>query len=174
MPNDGRCHLLPAAPNADYLHYYSESEYQDYPSMAHVGQKVRQNKIKVVFATTDNPDVFAAYRDLAAEISGQFASVVQLNTNAKMMTEIIDDQYRTFRSNISLNMNLIRGLERYLDVEFFSKCKDGRRIQRNSCGNFSREDVIEFEAELKLKVCPRDERKRRVLFNISLGKCLSN
>jgi protocadherin alpha len=46
-PNDGECHL-------DGEGYYTKSMDQDYPSIALLHQKIKDNKVNMIFAVTNS------------------------------------------------------------------------------------------------------------------------
>uniref|UniRef100_A0A7M4EIR1 Integrin beta n=1 Tax=Crocodylus porosus TaxID=8502 RepID=A0A7M4EIR1_CROPO len=58
LPNDGRCHLE--------NNLYAMSHYYDYPSIAHLVQKLSENNIQTIFAVTE--EFQAVYKSLSSEV----------------------------------------------------------------------------------------------------------
>uniref|UniRef100_A0A8D0GEG9 Integrin beta n=1 Tax=Sphenodon punctatus TaxID=8508 RepID=A0A8D0GEG9_SPHPU len=58
LPNDGKCHLE--------NNMYTMSHYYDYPSIAHLVQKLSENNIKTIFAVTE--EFQAVYKSLSSEV----------------------------------------------------------------------------------------------------------
>jgi protocadherin alpha len=76
---------------------YTHSTLQDYPSIFHLKQRVRENAINILFAVTEPQQ--EAYSLLSKNIDG--AKVGHLTANSSNILELVEEQYK---------VNLISGL----------------------------------------------------------------
>jgi integrin beta 1 len=90
-PNDGHCHL-------DTYGEYTESLYQDYPSISQLAHKVAATKVNVIFAVTENQ--INVYRNLSAFIEG--STVGELANDSSNIVELVKDNYDKISSSIEL------------------------------------------------------------------------
>lgn len=81
-PNDGNCHLGP-----DGLYEYSSV--QDYPSISHINQKVKQHSVNIIFAVTGNQQ--SVYQKLSEHVEG--SSCAQLSDNSSNVVQLVRDEY---------------------------------------------------------------------------------
>ncbi|XP_060528890.1 integrin beta-PS isoform X2 [Cylas formicarius] len=146
-PNDGVCHLSSEG-------YYSESSWQDYPSIEQINLSVKRNAINVIFAVTGN--TIGIYDQLAKHIEG--ASVAKLEKDSSNIVELIKEQYEQISSSVELKHNASSALS----IRFFTKCLNtsGVTLNTNKCGNVKVGDVINFKIELEVLKCPKDPKDR--------------
>lgn len=81
-PNDGRCHMAGKT--------YTHSTVQDYPSLALINRKVKENAINIIFTVTK--DVHEKYKILSQHIEGSSSAV--LSSDSSNVVEIIRDEYK--------------------------------------------------------------------------------
>lgn len=120
-PNDGSCHLSDG--------YYTESSYQDYPSIEQINLAVKKNSINVIFAVTHN--TLGVYDQLAKHIEG--ASVAKLEKDSSNIVELIKEQYEQISSSLEMKHNASSAVS----IRFFTKClnRTGALVNTNKCGN---------------------------------------
>lgn len=80
-PNDGECHMK--------NHTYTHSLIQDYPSIAQINSKVKQNAVNLIFAVTKGEE--KTYKKLSEHIEGSYFSRLELESTN--IVELIRDQY---------------------------------------------------------------------------------
>lgn len=81
-PNDGKCHL-------DSRGVYTQSKYQDYPSISQVNLKVKQNAINVIFAVTSSQS--KVYEKLSKHVEGSSSAI--LSEDSSNVVELVRDEY---------------------------------------------------------------------------------
>lgn len=120
-PNDGHCHLSRDG-------YYSQSSYQDYPSIEQINLSVKQNSINVIFAVTKS--TISIYKQLAENIEG--ASVGELEGDSSNIVTLIKDQYEQISSTVAMKHNASSALS----IKFFTRCLNttGALVNTNKCG----------------------------------------
>ncbi|XP_050304275.1 integrin beta-PS isoform X1 [Anthonomus grandis grandis] len=146
-PNDGRCHLSRDG-------YYSESSYQDYPSIEQINLAVKQNSINVIFAVTAAS--IRVYELLTKHIEG--ASVAKLEKDSSNIVELIKEQYKQISSSVEMKHNASSAVS----IRFFSKCLNatGASVNTNKCGNIKVGDLIDFRVEIEVLKCPKERKDR--------------
>ncbi|GIX73578.1 integrin beta-PS [Caerostris extrusa] len=90
-PNDGSCHL-------DDEGYYTESIYQDYPSLSQINNKIIENKILIIFAVPDTE--LPLYQRLTNHVEGTYAE--KLESDASNIVDLIQQQYNKIQSKVEL------------------------------------------------------------------------
>lgn len=80
-PNDGKCHIK--------NHTYTHSPTQDYPTVAHINEKVREYAVNVIFAVTESQE--GVYKKLSEQIVGSYSSILQEESIGTV--ELIRDGY---------------------------------------------------------------------------------
>lgn len=83
LPNDGRCHL-------DEKGLYTHSTVTDYPSVAQILAKIREKKIHVIFAVTEN--VAPLYQTLGSLLT-EYVSTIQLKSGSGKVGLLVQEQY---------------------------------------------------------------------------------
>ncbi|RWS29011.1 hypothetical protein B4U80_10561 [Leptotrombidium deliense] len=138
--NDGQCHL-------DAQGYYTESIYQDYPSLSQINRAIVDNKINVIFSVPH--EALGVYNTLSSLIDGSVAG--QLSEDASNVVELIQDNYKKIVSKIELRDNSSDSIE----IEYFSRCLNTRENAQKtkSCDGIRFGQKIEFEVKLKLTDC---------------------
>uniref|UniRef100_A0A3B4ANA7 Integrin beta n=1 Tax=Periophthalmus magnuspinnatus TaxID=409849 RepID=A0A3B4ANA7_9GOBI len=94
LPNDGKCHLE--------NNMYTMSHYYDYPSIAHLVQKLSDHNIQTIFAVTE--DFQPVYKELKNLIPK--SAVGTLSSNSSNVIKLIIDAY-----NVSLSSDRPTQLE---------------------------------------------------------------
>lgn len=80
-PNDGECHMK----NGEYTH----STIQDYPSIAQINWKVKQNSVNVIFAVTATQE--KVYQRLSQHIEG--SSAARLEEDSSNVVDLVREEY---------------------------------------------------------------------------------
>jgi integrin beta 1 len=80
-PNDGRCHMT----NNQYTH----SSIQDYPSISQINLKVKEHKINLIFAVTEQEH--HVYQELSKHVEGSTSAV--LSNDSSNIVDLVRDEY---------------------------------------------------------------------------------
>ncbi|UYV81252.1 ITGB1, partial [Cordylochernes scorpioides] len=91
QPNDELCHL-------DDRGYYTESIYQDYPSLSQISRQLAAHKVNVVFAIPQAR--VPVYEQLSAHIEGSHIGI--LSDDSSNIVHIIRDQYNATCSHTTM------------------------------------------------------------------------
>ncbi|KAG9355185.1 hypothetical protein JZ751_000023 [Albula glossodonta] len=159
LPNDGKCHLE----NGMYTmsHYYVRTlisllsiytviRRNDYPSIAHLVQKLSDNNIQTIFAVTN--DFQAVYKELKNLIPK--SAVGTLSANSSNVINLIIDAYNSLSSEVILeNSKLPEGVS----MTYQSHCKNGKIGEGENgrkCSNISIGDEVSFQVSVKATKCP--------------------
>ncbi|KAI1901375.1 hypothetical protein AGOR_G00033750 [Albula goreensis] len=142
LPNDGKCHLENGM--------YTMSHYYDYPSIAHLVQKLSDNNIQTIFAVTN--DFQAVYKELKNLIPK--SAVGTLSANSSNVINLIIDAYNSLSSEVILeNSKLPEGVS----MTYQSHCKNGKIGKGENgrkCSNISIGDEVSFQVSVKATKCP--------------------
>ncbi|KAJ8936075.1 hypothetical protein NQ314_012510 [Rhamnusium bicolor] len=140
-PNDGYCHL-----STDGL--YSQSSFQDYPSIEQINLSVKKNSINVIFAVTRG--TIDIYEQLAKNIEG--ASVAKLEGDSSNIVDLVKEQYEQISSTVELKHNASSAVS----IKFFTRCLNtsGALVNTNKCGDIRVGDIINFKIDLEVIKCP--------------------
>ncbi|XP_030754778.1 integrin beta-PS isoform X1 [Sitophilus oryzae] len=146
-PNDGHCHLSNEG-------YYSESSYQDYPSIEQINLAVKKNSINVIFAVTGS--TIGIYEQLAKHVEG--ASVAKLEKDSSNIVDLIKEQYEQISSVVEMKHNASSAVS----IRFFTKCLNstGALVNTNKCANIKVGDVINFKIDIEVLNCPKLRKDR--------------
>lgn len=146
-PNDGHCHMSREG-------YYSESSYQDYPSVEQLNIALKRNGINVIFAVTQNQ--MDLYEELAKHIEG--ASVAQLAKDSSNIVDLIKNQYEKISSSVQMRHNASSDVS----LKFFTKClnANGEVLNTNKCSGIKTGDIINFKIEIEVLKCPKEQKDR--------------
>ncbi|XP_069504157.1 integrin beta-1 isoform X1 [Ambystoma mexicanum] len=143
LPNDGRCHL------EDNM--YTMSHYYDYPSIAHLVQKLSENNIQTIFAITE--EFQPVYKELKNLIPK--SAVGTLSSNSSNVIHLIIDSYNSLSSEVILeNSKLPEGVT----ISYKSYCKNGVNgtgENGRKCANISIGDEVQFEISVTAHKCPK-------------------
>uniref|UniRef100_A0A672S561 Integrin beta n=1 Tax=Sinocyclocheilus grahami TaxID=75366 RepID=A0A672S561_SINGR len=142
LPNDGKCHLQE--------NMYTMSHYYDYPSIAHLVQKLSENNIQTIFAVTE--EFQPVYQELKNLIPK--SAVGTLSSDSGNVIKLIIDAYNSLSSEIILeNSRLPEGVS----ISYISHCKNGvseKGENGRKCSNISIGDQVTFEVAVTAKGCP--------------------
>ncbi|XP_061111269.1 integrin beta-1-like isoform X1 [Conger conger] len=142
LPNDGKCHLE--------NNMYTMSHYYDYPSIAHLVQKLSDNNIQIIFAVTN--DFQAVYKELKNLIPK--SAVGTLSSNSSNVINLIIEAYNSLSSEVILeNSKLPEGVS----MTYQSHCKNGvigEGENGRKCSNISIGDEVSFHISIKANKCP--------------------
>uniref|UniRef100_A0A8C7T213 Integrin beta n=1 Tax=Oncorhynchus mykiss TaxID=8022 RepID=A0A8C7T213_ONCMY len=136
LPNDGKCHLE--------NNMYTVSHYYDYPSIAHLVQKLSDNNIQTIFAVTE-------------ELTGFQLTYMMgiLSANSSNVINLIIDAYNSLSSEVILeNSKLPVGVT----IMYQSRCKNGvtgEGEMGRKCSNISIGDEVSFTISITAKQCPK-------------------
>ncbi|KAB5535633.1 hypothetical protein PHYPO_G00120130 [Pangasianodon hypophthalmus] len=142
LPNDGKCHLKD--------NMYTMSHYYDYPSIAHLVQKLSDNNIQTIFAVTE--EFQPVYKELKNLIPK--SAVGTLSANSSNVIKLIIDAYNSLSSEVILeNSKLPEGVS----ISYVSHCKNGVSETGDNgrkCSNISIGDEVTFDIAITTKGCP--------------------
>ncbi|KAM6918537.1 integrin beta-1-like isoform 2-T2 [Xenentodon cancila] len=142
LPNDGKCHLE--------NNMYTMSHYYDYPSIAHLVQKLSDHNIQTIFAVTE--EFQPVYKELKNLIPK--SAVGTLSSNSSNVINLIIDAYNSLSSEVILeNGKLPEGVS----ITYKSICKDGvvgTGENGRKCSNISIGDEVHFNISIESKKCP--------------------
>uniref|UniRef100_A0A3P9LZ69 Integrin beta n=1 Tax=Oryzias latipes TaxID=8090 RepID=A0A3P9LZ69_ORYLA len=141
LPNDGQCHLEG--------NMYTMSHYYDYPSIAHLVQKLNDHNIQTIFAVTE--EFQPVYKELKNLIPK--SAVGTLSSNSSNVIKLILDAYNSLSSEVTLEHGK---LPDGVSIQYKSFCKngvtqtgeDGRR-----CFNISIGDEVNFHISIESQKC---------------------
>ncbi|XP_072296639.1 integrin beta-1-like [Eucyclogobius newberryi] len=144
LPNDGKCHLE--------NNMYTMSHYYDYPSIAHLVQKLSDHNIQTIFAVTQ--DFQPVYKELKNLIPK--SAVGTLSSNSSNVIKLIIDAYNSLSSEVILeNSRLPEGVS----ISYKSLCKngvEGTGENGRKCSNISIGDQVSFEISVAAQECPEN------------------
>ncbi|XP_053554742.1 integrin beta-2 [Bombina bombina] len=144
-PNDGQCHLEG--------NLYKRSNEFDYPSVAHLAQKLADNNVQVVFAVTSN--MVKTYQGLSKLIP---KSVVgELSGNSSNVVQLITEAYQNLSSEVILDHGTTPD---FLDIVYDSFCSDGQNKQDQTvgkCSNVKINEEINFTVKVTASRCLPDQ-----------------
>uniref|UniRef100_A0A3B4UCG1 Integrin beta n=1 Tax=Seriola dumerili TaxID=41447 RepID=A0A3B4UCG1_SERDU len=141
LPNDGKCHLV--------MHCIFYLPCQDYPSVTHVAETLRQKNIQIIFAVTEN------VRHLYEGLKSIFpkCAVRMLSNNSHNILQIIVDAYNALTSEVVMeNSKLPPGYH----ISYTSHCKDHRLRhgeQGRRCSDISIGDEVSFSVSITAPQC---------------------
>uniref|UniRef100_A0A3Q3BI13 Integrin beta n=2 Tax=Kryptolebias marmoratus TaxID=37003 RepID=A0A3Q3BI13_KRYMA len=142
LPNDGKCHLE--------NNMYTMSHYYDYPSIAHLVQKLSDHNIQTIFAVTE--DFQPVYKELKNLIPK--SAVGTLSSNSSNVIQLIIDAYNSLSSEVILeNTKLPEGVS----LSYKSICKNsvvGTGEDGRKCSNISIGDEVHFQISVESQKCP--------------------
>ncbi|XP_058879249.1 integrin beta-1-like isoform X1 [Acipenser ruthenus] len=143
LPNDGKCHLENGM--------YTMSHYYDYPSIAHLVQKLSDNNIQTIFAVTE--EFQPVYKELKNLIPK--SAVGTLSSNSSNVIKLIIDAYNSLSSEVILeNSKLPEGVT----INYVSHCKNGlvnTGENGRKCSNISIGDEVMFNISITAHKCPK-------------------
>ncbi|XP_052339256.1 integrin beta-1-like isoform X1 [Oncorhynchus keta] len=143
LPNDGKCHLE--------NNMYTMSHYYDYPSIAHLVQKLSDNNIQTIFAITE--EFQPVYKELKNLIPKSAVGI--LSANSSNVINLIIDAYNSLSSEVILeNSKLPEGVT----IMYQSRCKNGvtgEGEMGRKCSDISIGDEVSFTISITAKQCPK-------------------
>ncbi|XP_031850006.1 integrin beta-nu [Nomia melanderi] len=143
--SDFKCHL-------DGDGKYAMSTKFDYPSLEEVSRLLKENKVNLIFAVTE--DRRAEYESIA-NLLKQKARVATLTSDSSNILEIIESSYHELISKVVLQDNSTDPLR----LQYLSNCgkKDGEYLYTSECDGIQEGEVYKFTAMLSFDKCPRNE-----------------
>ncbi|XP_061587812.1 integrin beta-1-like isoform X2 [Cololabis saira] len=142
LPNNGRCHLE--------NNMYTMSHSHDYPSIAHLVQKLGDHNIQTIFAVTE--EFQPVYKELENLIPK--SQVGTLSSNSSNVIKLIIDAYNLLSSEVILeNSKLPEGVS----ITYKSICKDGAvgtGENGRKCLDISFGDEVHFNISIEAQKCP--------------------
>ncbi|XP_032421708.1 integrin beta-1-like [Xiphophorus hellerii] len=142
LPNDGKCHLE--------NNMYTMSHYYDYPSIAHLVQKLSEHNIQTIFAVTE--EFQSVYKELKNLIPKSAVGTLSADSNNVM--KLIIDAYNSLSSEVVLeNPKRPAGAS----ISYKSICKDNvvnTGENGNKCVNISIGDEVRFDITVESHKCP--------------------
>uniref|UniRef100_A0A673H0K9 Integrin beta n=1 Tax=Sinocyclocheilus rhinocerous TaxID=307959 RepID=A0A673H0K9_9TELE len=143
LPNDGKCHLE--------NNMYTMSHYYDYPSIAHLVQKLSENNIQTIFAVTE--EFQPVYKELKNLIPK--SAVGTLSANSSNVINLIVDAYNSLSSEVILENSK---LPEAVTITYQSRCKNGvvnEGENGRKCSNISIGDEVSFNINITAQGCPK-------------------
>lgn len=140
-PNDGLCHMDGGE--------YTQSVFQDYPSVSQINAKIQEHKVNIIFAVT--ADQIDVYEKLANELEG--CSSGTLEEDSSNVVELVRDQYNKITSKVEIKDNITSS---NIQITYWSSCLSGKREKTNVCKGLKVGDNVSFEANIEIKSCPKD------------------
>ncbi|XP_077347213.1 integrin beta-1-B-like isoform X3 [Lithobates pipiens] len=130
----------------------------DYPSIAHLVQKLRENNIQTVFVVTE--EFQPLYKELTNMIPK--SAVTTLSSNSSDVIQLIIDTYNSLSSELVLeNTKLPKGVT----INYKSFCKNGEigtGENGRKCSNISIGDQVEFEISVTAHKCPKKDQRHSI------------
>lgn len=139
-PNDGECHL-------DERGLYTESIYQDYPSISQVNQKVQDNHVNIIFAVTAG--FYDIYKQLEPLVEG--SSTGMLMNDSSNVVELIKGEYAKITSSVELKDNATSNIR----VSYYSTCMGVKREETSICKGLKVGSTVNYDVILEVTSCPR-------------------
>ncbi|GFQ73029.1 integrin beta-PS [Trichonephila clavata] len=140
-PNDGSCHL-------DDDGYYTESIYQDYPSLSQINNKIIENKILIIFAVPDTE--LPLYQRLTTHVEGTYAE--KLESDASNIVDLIQQQYNKIQSKVELKDTA----PDFVKVSYSSSCLGEDVKDVNYCEGLKVGGTVDFNVKVELLDCPKN------------------
>ncbi|KAM9323096.1 integrin beta-1-like [Pholidichthys leucotaenia] len=142
LPSDGKCHLE--------NNTYTMSHYYDYPSIAHLVEKLNEHNIQIIFAVTQ--EFQPVYKELKNLIPK--SAVGTLSSDSSNVIKLIIDAYNSLSSDVILeNSKLPEGVS----ISYKSICKngvEGMGENGRKCVNISVGDEVTFKISITSQKCP--------------------
>uniref|UniRef100_A0A8D3DTN9 Integrin beta n=1 Tax=Scophthalmus maximus TaxID=52904 RepID=A0A8D3DTN9_SCOMX len=133
LPNDGKCHLE--------NNMYTMSHYYDYPSIAHLVQKLSDHNIQTIFAVTE-----------------EFQPVYKVNFCSLHIVQNDSKTLILIRNSLSSEVILENGrLPDGVSITYKSICKngvEGTGENGRKCSNISIGDEVSFKISIESQKCP--------------------
>ena len=155
----GECHL-----NTDG--YYTESLFQDYPSLGQIYKAITESKTNIIFATPESMDSrwIDDYQKLSEHIPGSTNAL--LKDDSSNIVELIGENFKKITSKVELRDNSSDSVQ----IRYMSSCLGGSNRETNICHNIGVGQTVEFEVELKVTECPADSRETFVITPIGIDE----
>lgn len=124
----------------------------DYPSLAEVSRLLREHKVNLIFAVTE--DRRHEY-ELIASLLKEQARVATLTRNSSNILEIIESAYHEIVSKVVLRDNATGPLH----LKYLSTCggKTSMESDTSECDGIQEGQVYEFKIIVSVDECPRNE-----------------
>ncbi|XP_055344512.1 integrin beta-PS-like [Paramacrobiotus metropolitanus] len=155
-PNDGACHLG----YRDGELQYTESLTQDYPSLSQINRAVKENKITMIFAVTE--DQLPTYERLKYFVEASAAG--KLANDSSNVVDLVKTTYMNITSTVELKDNAPSDL---VKVSYFSSCMgSGERKRTNVCSGLRVGSEVRWEIVVEVIKCPAGPPPHRIPFKI--------
>ncbi|XP_076291561.1 integrin beta-nu [Lasioglossum baleicum] len=155
--SDFKCHL-----NKDGM--YTMSTTFDYPSLAEVSRLLKDNKVNVIFAVTEER---RQEYEFIADLLEEKARVATLANDSSNILQIIKSSYHDLITKVVLRDNSTGPLR----MQYFSNCSKENEIETEECGGIEEGKLYDFKVVLSFDQCPRNESllKQRVVIEDALA-----
>lgn len=142
--SDFKCHL-------DEAGEYSMSKTYDYPSIAEVSRLLKEHKVNLIFAVTE--DRQSEYESIAALLQEK-ARVATLTASSSNILEIVKQSYHDIVTKVVLRDNSTGPFT----LEYFSKCgrSDGPELKTSQCDGITEGNVYDFKVAFSMGSCPQN------------------
>uniref|UniRef100_A0A4D5R9L8 Integrin beta n=1 Tax=Scolopendra viridis TaxID=118503 RepID=A0A4D5R9L8_SCOVI len=152
-PNDGECHMNEEG-------YYTESIFQDYPSLSQINQKTKEKKIHMIFAVTASQ--VPIYEKLSKSLVG--SATGKLEDDSSNIVDLIKNQYEKIRSSVELT---VLNASDNVEVSFYSSCRSGYMQETRICSGLQVGTLVSFTANINITSCPEKREDWHQTFTIS-------
>ncbi|KAI8489904.1 Integrin beta-1 [Branchiostoma belcheri] len=139
-PNDGRCHL-----DDDMM--YTLSNNLDYPSVGHLQRKLKEHRIRPIFAVT--ADQASVYGNLSDLIEGSVVGT--LAGDSSNVVDLIKKAYEELRSTVELKTE---DVPNNVTLTFKSVCLNNETFDGAKCSNLQVNDTVYFDITVVTEGCP--------------------
>lgn len=140
IPNDEHCHL-------DGQGYYTQSIYQDYPSLSQLRRQLRDNKVILIFAVTSYQ--LPVYTQLSDALEGAYAR--ELADDSSNIVQLIKEQYGEISSEVEIKVD---NLPENVKITFKADCPGGKK-GTNLCRDLKVGTTVQFNVSVEVEACPK-------------------
>ncbi|XP_011300911.1 integrin beta-nu [Fopius arisanus] len=143
--HDYSCHL-------DEAGEYSMSKVFDYPSLAEISRLLKQKKINLIFAVTE--DRRLEYEQIASLLKEK-GRVATLAANSSNILEIIKQSYHDILTKVVLRDNS----SALIDLRYYTNCGKPGHVEKitSECSSIQEGMIYDFRIELSLNDCPKNQ-----------------
>lgn len=158
-PNDGKCHLKDFN-NGQYM-LYSKSNELDYPSLAHLHDKLQQSNVLPIFAVVK--EVSSLYQGVTSMWSDLGAVTGELADDSSNVVDLIERKYKEIVSSVSLVYNT----PEKVSVTVKANCgANAVSEQTQKCSNVKIGEKVTFDVSVTLEQCPQEQAEYQKSFTI--------
>lgn len=151
VPNDGKCYLEIEKVGKE-PRIYTKTKEMDYPSISHLGIKLKENGIVPILAVTQ--DVKSVYKDLQKQWKNLGTGLGELKEDSSNIVKLIRDSYKEISTTVHLSDNA----EENLDVTYKVIRNCTLPTKGNECKNVQTGQEVVFNVTVTANTCPANWR----------------